>query len=114
MKIRNGFVSNSSSSSFVVAITNETFESIQNGTDIGITPLQLKALKNFRRWSSVKIFGQDCRIIQCTNSNEDGDLRLLNLTDEEDSLCDKEGFYSCCDVVNSIKHPGIFSRDSGY
>lgn len=116
MKIRQGFVSNSSSSSFIVMVKQEAFNAIQNGTITGLTDLQLKALKQQEiwYWKPATVFGTPCMVIQTMNSNESGDLEHLGLTDEELDALECDGIYSCCDIINSIKHPDIFTSDSGY
>jgi hypothetical protein len=64
MKIRNGFVSNSSSSSFIVLIPVDAYNKLE------ITPLQKEIVKYIGK-NKTKVFGQDAYVISWWSGNID-------------------------------------------
>lgn len=89
MKIRNGFVSNSSSSSFMIALKEEDFNEIYKG----LSPLE-KELVDHLGTEEKKAFGINLRVLSGMEGNyssfEDFSSDL-ELTEEEESDLDDQG-----------------------
>lgn len=88
MKIRTGFVSNSSSSSFVVVTTKENYEKCLNEAD-QLTKDIVKAIG----YEKETIFGRDCYVISSWNdASGSGAIGNVDVEDpefESDLVCEK-------------------------
>ena len=117
MKIRSGFVSNSSSSSFVVVASKET---VNNALKM-LSPFGAAVVKTecIRKGKYVVINGMNTLISHGTNNTEDfGNEAIgqLNIDDDADEFYDKaeeaqEQWGLFCQKVNEL---GGYAEDSGY
>jgi hypothetical protein len=89
MKVRQGFVSNSSSSSFMICLRKEDYKEVFNS----LSKLEQELVKHLHPIDK-KVFGLDLKIISGTSGNYDSfeDFVIdIDLTDEEEERLDDDG-----------------------
>jgi hypothetical protein len=83
MKVRNGFVSNSSSSSFIIIIPSENFKEITSKME----SIEAKIIEDIA--SNEKVIGVDAKVVKYVSGN-DGGLTPHDLTYELQLELEKE------------------------
>ena len=86
MKLRSGFVSNSSSSSYVLITTQETYDKVM----AQLSELEQGAVKAEFRFSKKKVFGEDKLVCMETISIEELGCEWDFLPESEDTYDSKE------------------------
>jgi DNA polymerase III psi subunit len=112
MKIRNGFVSNSSSSSFLLIIKKEDFETIE------FTKLEKEVLNELNLQKD-KIF--DIDIMKISTLDDAGynqlddfstDLDDSDLTEEEIAIMDDEGVYEIYEkILDKLETKEVYKHE---
>ena len=89
MKSRNGFVSNSSSSSFVILIKKEAYNKEYEKSD-DYTKAVLDELVGNPSFDGINVFGTRCRIVEFTDGNYDyfADIIEYEVDFDEDKIPD--------------------------
>ena len=102
MKIRNGFVSNSSSSSFILATTKENLESVISSLTEEQVALYEKMKKYITSRKKVEAFGKELTIFEVFNCG--GESPFMDVDDYDED--DWEGG-PCEKLWNNVICPGL-------
>lgn len=109
MKIRNGFVSNSSSSSFMICLKAEDYNEVYKT----LSPLE-QELVNHLRPENKKVFGLNLKIISGTCGNydsfEDFETNIEDLTEEEQDKLEEGPSCMFDDVLKKFRKKDNFEH----
>jgi len=104
MKIRNGFVSNSSSSSFILATTKENLDNVISSLTEEQVELYDKMKRTITSRNKVEAFGKELTIFEIYNC--EGESPFYEIDDYDEDYSDWEGG-PCEKLWNEVIQPGL-------
>jgi len=104
MKIRNGFVSNSSSSSFILATTKENLEHVISSLTEDQVKLYKKMERSITDRKKVEAFGKELTIFEIYEC--EGESPFMDIDDYDEDDYDWEGG-PCEKLWNDVILPGL-------